>query len=810
MRYFEGQRDRLREYVDAYRGWLAFFSMDARYRVCSIKFRKPYSKRFVTFAPCTHAGVFGHEMFTPYESEHRRRLNEFLIVVEGEFNQLQVQSLMLRHGEQRGGSGGYVYACAVGGVNAADMGTLRRLAPAPYICYDNDVSGAGFELVKKAQEHVHVRAWTVPIADGDLDEYIRSFGTDYDGALEAIKRLVKGARRYPRSFASVRGDVDFARRNAGGSSTGGRRMEFERHRAAAAVVLFDLHQRGDFYHDEHSCYFYHRDTGEILSLERQGTALVDTLLREYGINASSNLHRYMLHELRYEASTNGRRVRVERFAWYDKRACTLYVYDNAGYVYRIREDAFEHVENGADGVLFDRIPGADPIVLPDQDEPAPIDTGGTSLLQHVVLNPINFEHDALSPRDRRDLFAIWFYSLFFESIMPTKPLMAMVGPKGSGKSITLRKVVKLLYGARCNVKMMSKDERDFDSTVTNAPFVAFDNVDSHCPWLNDRLAAMATGCSISKRVLYTTNEVVDIPVRCFIALTARTPRFRRDDVADRLLIMKVKAYPEFHDEEQYLQEVDACRPWLWEEILVMLHGIVRTLSRKKKQQRTRNARGKKQDNKGERCTKINGDTTREAKRDQGKKTKGKNGGKKTRRTNQHNRAGTASGSTTQGNEPGEHSRPGAHGNTGDERPEAKRPGANNRRGTPLRLGDFAAFAKTFAQRTPALKRRLDDILSNLTEEQSTFTLEGDSVYELLALWLENPLNQGTTITTGDLCRELSALAEEKNLKFPYANKPRVFGRKLNNIKANLEQFFEIEETRGHQSKRFYSFTHREK
>ena len=63
-------------------------------------------------------------------------------------------------------------------------------------------------------------------------------------------------------------------------------------------------------------------------------------------------------------------------------------------------------------------------------------------------------------------------------------------------------------------------ERDFDSAVTSQPFVVFDNVDSRCKWLNDRLAGYATGAAIIKRKLFTTNERIKLKPRCYIALTA--------------------------------------------------------------------------------------------------------------------------------------------------------------------------------------------------------------------------------------------------------------------------------------------------
>ena len=95
----------------------------------AIRFRRPYAKQFVYFKPSKTAGLFGHGLFTPYERDHRQHLNERLFVFEGELNQLQLQSLVVRCAEAAGKEHGYVLACAVGGVNNADFQTIRKDRP---------------------------------------------------------------------------------------------------------------------------------------------------------------------------------------------------------------------------------------------------------------------------------------------------------------------------------------------------------------------------------------------------------------------------------------------------------------------------------------------------------------------------------------------------------------------------------------------------------------------------------------------------------------------------------------------------------
>ena len=93
-------------------GWLVFFYTDASHRPVALRLRDPYTKKFVSFKPGI-AGVFARELFTPYTNPAHQALNDFLLVVEGEFNVLQLQSLTVRYQESTGETLGYVHACAV-------------------------------------------------------------------------------------------------------------------------------------------------------------------------------------------------------------------------------------------------------------------------------------------------------------------------------------------------------------------------------------------------------------------------------------------------------------------------------------------------------------------------------------------------------------------------------------------------------------------------------------------------------------------------------------------------------------------------
>jgi len=122
-------------------------------------------------------------------------------VVEGEFNVLQLQSLTVRYQEATGQTLGYVNACAVGSVTTADIYTLQRVAQHPVICYDNDLHGAGLELVKSVQKLMPVEACTTPEVDSDLDSYICTFFPDAVAAWEAVKALIAQRQPYGRTYS---------------------------------------------------------------------------------------------------------------------------------------------------------------------------------------------------------------------------------------------------------------------------------------------------------------------------------------------------------------------------------------------------------------------------------------------------------------------------------------------------------------------------------------------------------------------------------------------------------------------------------
>ncbi|MHC5057588.1 MAG: hypothetical protein ACYTKD_23175 [Planctomycetota bacterium] len=163
---------------------------------------------------------------------------------------------------------------------------------------------------------------------------------------------------------------------------------------------------------------------------------------------------------------------------------------------------------------------------------------------------------------------LWFYTLFFPELFPTRPILALVGEAGSVKTFALKKVGRLLFGRSFNVMQLSKDPKDFEAALTNMPFVAVDNSDTRIDWLPDHLAVAATGGSLQRRELYTTNRLVEFPVVASVGITSRTPHFRREDIADRLLLFYLKRLRSFTPESDLLQELENRRDEVMTEVRI--------------------------------------------------------------------------------------------------------------------------------------------------------------------------------------------------------------------------------------------------
>lgn len=209
------------------------------------------------------------------------------------------------------------------------------------------------------------------------------------------------------------------------------------------------------------------------------------------------------------------------------------------YNYVVNEIQIFAVENGDEGIMFNYKLDNESFEFVDIDE-------NINYLERYVTDSMNVDTEItnLNAPEYKILLTIWFWSTFFESIMPSKVLLVAIWERGSRKTSTLRCLGIILFGSKYNASCIPSKPEDFDTIITSQ-LVIWDNVDTGKSWLNDKLAMVATGQNIEKRMLYTTNEMVKSPAKTYLLVTSRTPQFTRNDVADRIIgiyLAKVGGY----------------------------------------------------------------------------------------------------------------------------------------------------------------------------------------------------------------------------------------------------------------------------
>lgn len=107
----------------------------------------------------------------------------------------------------------------------------------------------------------------------------------------------------------------------------------------------------------------------------------------------------------------------------------------------------------------------------------------------------------------------------------------------------------------------------------------------------------------------------------------------------------------------------------------------------------------------------------------------------------------------------------------------------------FRMADFASFALQVGTLW-GCRDVVNSIFAKLEEEQSELIFEDDPICQALELWLANKENCGRLVDSATLQRELSFLAEENRIRWPYKN-GRSLGQRLSHVLPNLRQKFEV-------------------
>lgn len=291
----------------------------------------------------------------------------------------------------------------------------------------------------------------------------------------------------------------------------------------------------------------------------------------YGLNEHEDTSRWLYDALRHYCVQQGLEVELRRFAAYDLKSKTVYLSAYNGKMYRIDGGTVQTVSAGEEGVYF-----ADD----DCGVHVDVDVAPHGALIDRLTN-INFAESGLSgitPDQQRKALIIWMFALAFPDLMPTKPLLLVEGTQGSGKSAVCQMIQYVLMGS-ANPMILSKNkEDDFGVLLLRSPIAVFDNTDSFIEWVPDAICAYTTAGQWKKRKLYANDEEHIIKPHAFIAIASKNPAsFRREDVADRCIILRLERRRGFKRFEKIKAELLDQRAQLFGEYIWYVNRIVEEL-----------------------------------------------------------------------------------------------------------------------------------------------------------------------------------------------------------------------------------------
>ena len=339
--------------------------------------------------------------------------------------------------------------------------------------------------------------------------------------------------------------------------------DFEIKKTLFDIVIADMLKKGCFYRTVKNGtrgYFFYQHFLYLCDINISDfCCLMFTL---YGLTKTEGYTKKVFEDIKNYSLTAGVIVEIQNYSY--QKDGYVYIDNFDGSVFKISSKDIDSVDNGTDGVLF----------LKSNNSPLKYEPQEINIIEEL-FGEIIFSNGEITENEYKALFLFWIISFYFMSM--NKPICVFFGEKGSGKSFIFKKVLYLLFGNINNLKTVPEKKENFTAIITNNKIVVFDNADTARFWLNDSLATIATGGSEAMRELYTTNEEVSYTIDCFVGLTSRTPKFTRDDVADRMLLFPVDRLDQFLSEEaiiaRLLDNRNAIMSCVFNQIKIALQNI---------------------------------------------------------------------------------------------------------------------------------------------------------------------------------------------------------------------------------------------
>ncbi len=151
----------------------------------------------------------------------------------------------------------------------------------------------------------------------------------------------------------------------------------------------------------------------------------------------------------------------------------------------------------------------------------------------------------------------------------SKPILALFGEQGTGKSTAAKTLVALTDSSPAGVLKPPKDPEAWVNTAQGSWVIAVDNLSEIRPWFSDSLCRAVSGDADVRRTLYTDSGVTVFEFRRAIILNGIDVGALRGDLADRALVVNLDPITENRrrSEHDLTEQRDAAYPRIFAALL---------------------------------------------------------------------------------------------------------------------------------------------------------------------------------------------------------------------------------------------------
>lgn len=286
------------------------------------------------------------------------------------------------------------------------------------------------------------------------------------------------------------------------------------------------------------------------------------LSRTYDYADSDNLWRLVRDKL-YNYATRKNNVLIDIYSTFKNNKIYLGLKNNGVLVIDKHGETVE--SQGVDSIYIRSGSG---VVSPLQQS---ISNNGNYDTFEKLLDIFNFVSE-----ENKFLLKAWFYFTFFTPRM--KPILAIYAEKGCGKTF-LQKIMKgILFGfENCDPNVLPDEDISFIMMVKENKYLFFDEVDRYNNSMKPYLRTLSTGVEIVYRPKYSKENVRFTP-NSWLSLSSNSPKFREDDVAQRLCVIHLQKFSgSAIREDIFLKNLESCREKIYQNIVKKLKNILGNL-----------------------------------------------------------------------------------------------------------------------------------------------------------------------------------------------------------------------------------------